>query len=56
MGAGRTGSEIRLPGEHRVFYWVNVEFFESLGSPGGASRIGKIGRDHPAVAALPPQR
>jgi len=28
----------------------------SLGSPGGASRVGKIGWDHPAVAAPPPHR
>src|SRR5580658_7242758 len=38
------------------FYRVNVEFFTDLGSPGGASRVGRIGRDHPVVAALPIQR
>jgi len=32
-----------------------VDFFEDLGSPGGASKAGKIGKDHPVVAALPPQ-
>ena len=32
---------------------VNVDFFEELGSPGGASKVGKIGKDHPLVAALP---
>jgi hypothetical protein len=45
-----------VPAQWKGFYRVNVEFFESLGSPGGASRVGKIGTDHPAVAALPPQR
>jgi NAD-dependent dihydropyrimidine dehydrogenase PreA subunit len=35
---------------------VNVEFFQNLGSPGGASRVGKIHLDHPLVASLPPQR
>ncbi|NEK58887.1 ferredoxin, partial [Geodermatophilus sabuli] len=25
------------------------------GSPGGAAKTGKVGRDHPLVAALPPQ-
>jgi hypothetical protein len=34
---------------------VNVEFFDDLGSPGGASKVGKIDKDHPIVAALPPQ-
>jgi hypothetical protein len=32
-----------------------VDFFADLGSPGGASKAGKIGKDHPIVAALPPQ-
>jgi hypothetical protein len=40
-----------LSGYHRV----NVEFFTHMGSPGGASSVGKIHFDHPAVAALPPQ-
>ena len=32
-----------------------MEFFADLGSPGGASKTGKINADHPLVAALPPQ-
>jgi NAD-dependent dihydropyrimidine dehydrogenase PreA subunit len=44
-----------LPGELRGFHRVNVEFFTYLGSPGGASGVGKIHSDHPMVAALPPQ-
>jgi Ferredoxin len=44
-----------LPEQWKDFYRANVEFFEELGSPGGASKVGKIERDHPVVAALPPQ-
>ena len=44
-----------VPAQWKDYYKVNVEFFEELGSPGGASKTGKIGKDHPVVAALPPQ-
>ena len=44
-----------LPEQWKDFYKANVEFFEDLGSPGGASKVGKINKDHPIVAALPPQ-
>jgi len=44
-----------LPGELRDYHRVNVEFFTYLGSPGGASSVGKIHSDHPAIASLPPQ-
>jgi len=44
-----------LPGELRDYHRINVEFFTHLGSPGGASRMGKIHGDHPVVAALPRQ-
>ena len=43
-----------LPGESRDFLRVNTEFFTYLGSPGGASSVGKIHSDHPVVASLPP--
>jgi len=43
------------PEQWKDFYKANVEFFDDLGSPGGASKIGKIEKDHPIVAALPPQ-
>jgi hypothetical protein len=33
---------------------VNADFFADLGSPGGASAVGKIRKDHPIVAGLPP--
>jgi NAD-dependent dihydropyrimidine dehydrogenase PreA subunit len=44
-----------VPDNWKDYYKANVEFFSELGSPGGASKVGKIERDHPFVAALPPQ-
>jgi ferredoxin len=44
-----------VPEQWKDYYTANVEFFEDLGSPGGASKVGKIDKDHPLVAALPPQ-
>jgi NAD-dependent dihydropyrimidine dehydrogenase PreA subunit len=44
-----------VPDQWKDYYKANVEFFEDLGSPGGASKTGKINKDHPIVAALPPQ-
>ena len=44
-----------LAPEWQVFTRVNAEFFNEIGSPGGASSIGKIRKDHPIVAGLPPQ-
>jgi NAD-dependent dihydropyrimidine dehydrogenase PreA subunit len=43
-----------VPAQWKDYYRANVEFFEELGSPGGASRVGKIHKDDPMVAALPP--
>ena len=45
-----------VPAQWKDFYSVNTEFFQNLGSPGGASRVGKIHMDHPLVASLPRQR
>jgi len=44
-----------LPSQWQDYHRVNVEFFTYLGSPGGASSLGKIHSDHPIVAALPPK-
>jgi NAD-dependent dihydropyrimidine dehydrogenase PreA subunit len=44
-----------VPDQWKDYYKANVEFFEDLGSPGGAAKTGKIQKDHPLVAALPPQ-
>jgi NAD-dependent dihydropyrimidine dehydrogenase PreA subunit len=47
--------EDNVPSEWAPYLTVNAEFFSDLGSPGGARQTGKIDRDHPLVAALPPQ-
>jgi NAD-dependent dihydropyrimidine dehydrogenase PreA subunit len=44
-----------LPEQWKDYYQANVEFFDDLGSPGGAAKLGAIDKDHPFVAALPPQ-
>ena len=44
-----------VPDKWKDFYDANMEFFSDLGSPGGAAKTGKIGKDHPLVAALPPR-
>ncbi len=43
------------PEQWSHFYKANVEFFDDVGSPGGAAKVGKIEKDHPIVAELPPQ-
>ena len=42
------------PEQWKDYYKANVEFFDDLGSPGGASKTGPLDRDHPLIAALPP--
>ena len=42
------------PEQWADYYKANVEFFDDIGSPGGAAKIGVIHKDHPIVAALPP--
>ncbi len=43
------------PEQWADYYKANVEFFDDLGSPGGAAKMGMIPKDHPLIAALPPQ-
>jgi NAD-dependent dihydropyrimidine dehydrogenase PreA subunit len=43
------------PDKWKDYYAANVEFFDDLGSPGGAAKMGVIDKDHPFIAALPPQ-
>jgi NAD-dependent dihydropyrimidine dehydrogenase PreA subunit len=43
------------PEQWKEYYKANVEFFDDLGSPGGAAKLGKIDKDHPLIEALPPQ-
>ena len=38
-----------------AYYDINAQFFENLGSPGGAARLGPVDYDHPTVEQLPPQ-
>ena len=44
-----------VPDEWEEYYKANVEFFDDLGSPGGAAKLGNTGKDHPIISALPPQ-
>ena len=44
-----------LPVEFAEYAEINAAFFADLGAPGGAARLGPLDRDHPSVAALPPQ-
>ncbi|HRA75048.1 MAG TPA: ferredoxin family protein [Propionicimonas sp.] len=44
-----------LPADQKHFLPVNIEFFNEIGSPGGAAKLGVIDHDHPVVEALPPQ-
>ncbi len=43
------------PSEWKEYYDANVAFFNDLGSPGGAAKMGQIEADAPMIAALPPQ-
>ncbi len=44
-----------VPEQWKDFTDANYRFFDDLGSPGGASKVGKIEADAPFVAALPPK-
>lgn len=43
------------PEEWAEYYDANAGFFDELGSPGGATKLGPQDFDHPFVEALPPQ-
>ncbi|GAA1202295.1 hypothetical protein GCM10009585_20120 [Brevibacterium paucivorans] len=45
-----------VPEQWAEYYKANVEFFDEIGSPGGAAGVGNTGTDHPIIAALPPQQ
>jgi NAD-dependent dihydropyrimidine dehydrogenase PreA subunit len=38
-----------LPADRADFIRINAEFFGSLGSPGGARKVGRTGQDHPDI-------
>lgn len=42
-----------LPAEWVQYTQINAGFFDELGTPGGAARIGPQDMDHPLVSALP---
>lgn len=42
-----------LPEKWSDYYKANVDYFDTIGSPGGAQRTGVIDMDHPVVEALP---
>jgi NAD-dependent dihydropyrimidine dehydrogenase PreA subunit len=44
-----------LPSQWADYYKANVEFFNTVGSPGGAAKVGKIAGDHEVVSVLPIQ-
>ena len=44
-----------VPDQWSVYTQANVDFFDELGSPGGASKVGKVERDAGPVPDLPPQ-
>ena len=44
-----------VPEEWSEYITANAEFFDALGSPGGAAKMGPTGKDVPFIAALPPQ-
>ena len=44
-----------VPAEWTDYTAANAEFFNELGSPGGAAKLGLIANDVPLVKALPPQ-
>jgi NAD-dependent dihydropyrimidine dehydrogenase PreA subunit len=44
-----------VPAQWKDYVGANYEFFEDLGSPGGASKIGKVAKDASFVAAQPPR-
>jgi NAD-dependent dihydropyrimidine dehydrogenase PreA subunit len=44
-----------VPEQWKGYYDANVKFFDDLGSPGGAAKMGVIDKDEASIAALPPQ-
>jgi NAD-dependent dihydropyrimidine dehydrogenase PreA subunit len=44
-----------LPAQWKDYQEANAGFFDGLGSPGGATKVGILQHDHALIAALPPQ-
>ena len=43
-----------VPDQWKEYTKANVDFFDELGSPGGAAKVGKVSADPPLVKNLPP--
>ncbi|MFZ9222845.1 MAG: ferredoxin family protein [Actinobacteria bacterium] len=41
-----------VPGQWSEFKGYNSDFFDELGSPGGAAKVGPTGKDHPVVLQI----
>ena len=44
-----------VPGEWKQYGSFANEFFQDLGSPGGAAKVGATGKDAAEIQALPPK-
>ena len=44
-----------VPAQWKEYTAANVEFFDGIGSPGGAAKVGMYEKAHAIVSALPPQ-
>ncbi|GAB3284541.1 hypothetical protein GCM10027563_16470 [Parasphingorhabdus pacifica] len=44
-----------VPEEWTAYTKANVDFFDDLGSPGGAAKVGRVNKDVEPVTSLPPQ-
>jgi NAD-dependent dihydropyrimidine dehydrogenase PreA subunit len=44
-----------VPAELANYTDYNRDFFNEIGSPGGASKVGRVGKDVDEVAAMPPK-
>jgi ferredoxin len=41
-----------VPSQWNEYKEVNAEFFDELGSPGGASKVGPVAKDHPRLLQI----
>ncbi|NCZ58403.1 MAG: ferredoxin family protein [Actinobacteria bacterium] len=41
-----------VPSQWSAYKEVNAEFFDELGSPGGASKVGPVAKDHPKLLQI----
>ncbi len=41
-----------VPGQWSDYKGINAEFFDELGSPGGAAKVGPTHKDHPVVLQI----